>query len=78
MLDFRCAEGVKCNLGFVVECLYMVVVSEANARKNCMGLIAEGGEHFGSFLSVCRFIEHAVVDEDDGIGGDEDFFLDGC
>lgn len=55
----------------------MVVVSEADARKNRMGLIAEGGEHFGGFLGVCRFIEHAVVDEDDGIGGDEDFFLDG-
>ena len=41
----------------------MVVVSEANARINGMGLIAEGGEHFGGFL--------------DGIGGDEDFFLDG-
>jgi len=56
----------------------MVIVSEANARINSMSLIAEGGEHFGGFLGVCRFIEHAVVDEDDGIGGDEDFFLDGC
>ena len=56
----------------------MVIVSEANARINSMGLIAEGGEHFGGFLGVCRFIEHAVVDKDDGIGGDEDFFLDGC
>ena len=55
----------------------MVVVSEANARVNGMGMIAEGGEHFGGFLGVCRFIEHAVIDEDDGIGGDEDFFLDG-
>ncbi len=69
---------MKCHLSFVVEGLYMGVVSEADARKNRMGLIAEGGEHFGGFLGVCRFIEHAVVDEDDGIGGDEDFFLDGC
>ena len=56
----------------------MGVVPEANARINGMGLIAEGGEHFGGFLGVCRFIEHAVIDEDDGVGGDEDFFLDGC
>jgi len=69
---------VECDLGLVVEGMYMGVVSEANARINGMGLIAEGGEHFGGFLGVCRFIEHAVVDEDDGIGGDEDFFLDGC
>ena len=55
----------------------MGVVSEANARINGMGLIAEGGEHFVGFFGVCRFIEHAVVDKDDGIGGDEDFFLDG-
>ena len=68
---------MKCNLSFVVESMCMVVVSEANARVNSMGLIAEGGEHFVGFLGVCRFIEHAVVDEDDGIGGDEDFFLDG-
>jgi len=68
---------VECDLGLVVEGMYMGVVSEANARINGMGLIAEGGEHFGGFLGVCRFIEHAVVDEDDGIGGDEDFFLDG-
>jgi len=68
---------VKCDLGFVVEGMYIGVVSQANARVNGMGLIAESGEHFGRFLGVCRFIEHAVVDEDDGIGGDEDFFLDG-
>lgn len=55
----------------------MGVVSEANARINRMGLMAKGGEHFCCFLGVCWFIEHAVVDEDDGIGGDEDFFLDG-
>lgn len=52
----------------------MGVVSEANASINSMGLIAECGEHFCCFLGVCRFIQHAVVDEDDGIGGDEDFF----
>ena len=69
---------MECDLGLVVEGMYMGVFSEANARINGMGLIAEGGEHFGGFLGVCRFIEHAVVDEDDGIGGDEDFFLDGC
>ncbi len=55
----------------------MGVVSEANARIDGMGLIAEGGEHFRGFLGVCRFIEHAIIDKDDGIGGDEDFFLDG-
>ncbi len=55
----------------------MGVVSEANARINRMGLLAKGGEHFCCFIGVCWFIEHAVVDEDDGIGGDEDFFLDG-
>ena len=55
----------------------MVVVPEANARINGMGLIAEGGEHFRGFLGVCWLVQHAVIDEDDGIGGDEDFFLDG-
>ena len=68
---------MKCNLSFVVESMCMVVVSEANARVNSMGLIAEVGEHFGGFLVVCRFVKHAVIDKNDGIGSDEDFFLDG-
>lgn len=64
---------MKCDLSFIVESMCMFVVSEANARVNSMGLIAEGCEHFGGFLGVFRFIEHAVIDKNDGIGGDEDF-----
>lgn len=76
-LDFFGAEGVKCDLCFVVESMCMMIVSKANPRKNGMCLIAQSLQHFGGFLGVCRFIQHAVVDVDDGIGGDENFFLDG-
>ena len=77
VLDFFGAEGVKSDLGFVVESMCMLVVPQANPRKNGMCLIAQSLQHFGGFLGVCRFIQHAVVDVDDGIGGDENFFLDG-
>ena len=56
VLDFRVGEWVKCDFGFVMKSMRMDVVPKANARINGVGLIAQGIEHFGGLLGVCRFV----------------------
>ncbi len=66
------------NIGAVVKGVNFCIVSQANTGINAVGLVAEGAKHGMGFFNGLGFVEDLMVDVNDGICGNEYFFLNGC
>ncbi len=74
MRNFRLCEVVKGDISSVVESVYGGVIPKTNPSIYAVGLVAKGAQHGMGFLTILGFVEDLVVDEDDGIGGDQHIF----
>lgn len=64
-------------VGTVVKGVNFCIVSQANTCINAVGLVAEGTQHVVGFFHGLGFVEDLMVDVNDGICGNEHFFVDG-